>query len=94
MYLLFFLSSFFRLQEEFSNVQNKLTSDANDKKSVIQTMSKELEMHLRNFNKLKDELGKVSSCGFFTGLSSKNKKVNIGIWEYNIFDLLYKHCVK
>lgn len=54
-----------RLQEEFSNVQNKLTSDANDKKSVIQTMSKELEMHLRNFNKLKDELGKAKKRQVF-----------------------------
>lgn len=47
-----------RLQEELSSTQNKLTSDTNDKKSVIQTMSKDLEIQVHNFNKVKDELCK------------------------------------
>ncbi|XP_036354709.1 coiled-coil domain-containing protein 171 isoform X4 [Octopus sinensis] len=47
------------LREELSLIQSKMTTELNNKNSVIHTMSKETEIHLKNFHKLKDELSKA-----------------------------------
>ena len=40
-------------------MKKQLTSEVDNKKSVIGSLSKELEIHQKNFNELKDELNKV-----------------------------------
>jgi len=50
---------FFRTEKEYKSVKKQLTSEVDNKKSVIGSLSKELEIHQKNFNELKDELNKV-----------------------------------
>lgn len=40
-------------------MKKQLTNEVDNKKNVIGSLSKELEVHQKNFNELKDELNKV-----------------------------------
>lgn len=51
----------FRLEKEHSNVRKQLTNEVENKKSTIGSLSKELEVHQKNFIELKDELSKVGA---------------------------------
>lgn len=48
-----------RTEKEYKSVKKQLTSEVDNKKSVIGSLSKELEIHQKNFNELKDELNKA-----------------------------------
>lgn len=48
-----------KVEKEYSSVKLQLTSEVENKKNVIGNLSKELEVHQKNFNELKDELSKV-----------------------------------
>lgn len=50
-----------KVEKEYSSVKRQLTSEVENKKNVIGNLSKELEVHQKNFNELKDELSKVSA---------------------------------
>jgi chaperonin cofactor prefoldin len=47
------------LEKEHSSVKKQLTNEVENKKSTIGTLSKELEVHQKNFLELKEELSKV-----------------------------------
>uniref|UniRef100_K1QJZ5 Uncharacterized protein C9orf93 n=1 Tax=Magallana gigas TaxID=29159 RepID=K1QJZ5_MAGGI len=48
-----------KVEKEYSSVKRQLTSEVENKKNVIGNLSKELEVHQKNFNELKDELSKA-----------------------------------
>ncbi|XP_060582945.1 coiled-coil domain-containing protein 171-like, partial [Ruditapes philippinarum] len=48
-----------RLEKEHSSVKKQLTNEVENKKSTIGTLSKELEVHQKNFLELKEELSKA-----------------------------------
>ncbi|XP_062577737.1 coiled-coil domain-containing protein 171-like isoform X2 [Saccostrea cucullata] len=48
-----------KLEKEYSSVKRQLTSEVENKKNVILNLSKELEVHQKNFNELKEELSKA-----------------------------------
>ncbi|XP_013378672.1 coiled-coil domain-containing protein 171-like [Lingula anatina] len=50
---------FERLEKEYANVKHQLTSEVEDKKAVISNLSKQLELHQKNFDDLKEELAKA-----------------------------------
>ena len=49
----------FRVEREYSAVRKQLTSEVENKKNVIGNLSKELEIHQKNFTELKEELSKA-----------------------------------
>ncbi|CAC5379399.1 unnamed protein product [Mytilus coruscus] len=48
-----------RTEKEYKSVKKQLTNEVDNKKNVIGSLSKELEVHQKNFNELKDELNKA-----------------------------------
>ena len=50
-----------RTEKEYLSTRRQLSGEVEEKKTVIGSLSKELEVHQKNFNELKTELGKVSS---------------------------------
>ena len=60
MTMMLIYSFFSRIEKEYMIVRQQLSSEVENKKNIIHNMSKELEIHQKNFNDLKDELGKVS----------------------------------
>lgn len=48
-----------RLEKEYLSTRRQLGGEIEEKKTVIGSLSKELEVHQKNFNELKTELGKV-----------------------------------
>jgi len=50
---------YYRLEKEHSSVRKQLTNEVENKKTTIGSLSKELEVHQKNFIELKDELSKV-----------------------------------
>ena len=60
MIMMLIYSFFSRIEKEYMIVRQQLSSEVENKKNIIHNMSKELEIHQKNFNDLKDELGKVS----------------------------------
>lgn len=59
---------FCRLEKEHDSARYQLTAELDDKKKVIQSLSKQLEVHQKNFNELKDELAKVGKvCPMING---------------------------
>ncbi|KAL5005297.1 hypothetical protein ScPMuIL_018753 [Solemya velum] len=48
-----------RVEKEYKLVQRQLSSEVESKKNVIGNLSKEVEIHQKNFNELKDELNKA-----------------------------------
>lgn len=57
--LILTLYLFYRTEKEYKSVKKQLTNEVDNKKNVIGSLSKELEVHQKNFNELKDELNKV-----------------------------------
>lgn len=58
-----------RVEKEYVLVRRQLSSEVDSKKTVIGNLSKELEIHQKNFNELKDELNKVGlmfNLGFYS----------------------------
>lgn len=60
----FITSSFSRLEKEYLAARRQLCGQVEEKKTVIGSLSKELEVHQKNFNELKTELGKVGIIVF------------------------------
>ena len=48
-----------RTEKEYLSTRRQLSGEVEEKKTVIGSLSKELEVHQKNFNELKTELGKV-----------------------------------
>ncbi|XP_048259658.1 coiled-coil domain-containing protein 171-like isoform X3 [Haliotis rufescens] len=48
-----------KLEKEYTSVRRRLTTDVENKTNMIGQLSQELEVHQRNFNELKEELGKA-----------------------------------
>ncbi|XP_070542624.1 coiled-coil domain-containing protein 171-like isoform X2 [Ptychodera flava] len=48
-----------QVTKEYAIVKKQLTGDLEDKKDIINNMSKQLELHQKNFNELKEELNKA-----------------------------------
>jgi len=48
-----------RLEKEHSSVRRQLTTEVETKKTTIGNLSKELQVHQKNFIELKEELSKV-----------------------------------
>ncbi|XP_067665057.1 coiled-coil domain-containing protein 171-like [Haliotis asinina] len=48
-----------KLEKEYTSVRRRLTTDVENKTNMIGQLSQELEMHQKNFNELKEELGKA-----------------------------------
>ena len=49
----------YRVEKEYSTVKKQLTTEVDSKKTTIGNLSKELEIHQKNFIELKEELSKV-----------------------------------
>ena len=49
----------FRAEKEYAILSQKLSEELDEKKSIINKLSKQLGLHQDNFNDLKDELNKV-----------------------------------
>ena len=49
----------FRLEKDTASIQRQLSEELKEKKNVISKMSKQLDLHQRNFDELKDELNRV-----------------------------------
>ncbi|XP_077989026.1 coiled-coil domain-containing protein 171-like isoform X2 [Glandiceps talaboti] len=48
-----------KMTREYLTVKKQLSGDLEDKKAVISNLSKQLELHQKNFNELKEELNKA-----------------------------------
>ncbi|XP_002730890.2 coiled-coil domain-containing protein 171-like [Saccoglossus kowalevskii] len=48
-----------KVSKEYETVKKQLTHEIDDKSSMISNLSKQLELHQKNFNELKDELNKA-----------------------------------
>ena len=46
-------------EKEYASLSKQLNRELDEKRSVIQSLSKQLEDHQREFNELKQELSKV-----------------------------------
>ena len=56
---------FYRVEKEYSTVKKQLTTEVDSKKTTIGNLSKELEIHQKNFIELKEELSKVFIVFFY-----------------------------
>ncbi|XP_041371577.1 coiled-coil domain-containing protein 171-like isoform X2 [Gigantopelta aegis] len=54
-----------KIEKEYMIVRQQLSNEVENKKNIIHNMSKELEIHQKNFNDLKDELGKAKKRQLF-----------------------------
>lgn len=50
---------FYRAEKEYAALSKQLGKELDEKRTVIGTLSKQLEAHQKEFNELKDELSKV-----------------------------------
>lgn len=50
-----------RAEKEYALLSKQLQTELDEKKSVIHKLSRQLELHQKNFDELKEELTKVST---------------------------------
>ena len=66
----------YRVEKEYSTVKKQLTTEVDSKKTTIGNLSKELEIHQKNFIELKEELSKVFILFFYRLLYKPGLCVN------------------
>ena len=54
--------AFCRAEKEYSALSKQLTRELDEKSKIIHNLAKQLEAHQKDFNELKAELSKVSTC--------------------------------
>ena len=62
---------FSRVEKEYSTVKKQLMTEVENKKTTIGNLSKELEIHQKNFIELKEELSKVVTCTFCLSMNGQ-----------------------
>ena len=74
----------YRVEKEYSTVKKQLTTEVDSKKTTIGNLSKELEIHQKNFIELKEELSKVLivlSITFIIFAASKGDFKRLTYWR-------------
>ena len=56
-----------RAEKEYALLSKQLQSELDDKKSIINQLSKQLEIHQKNFDELKEELNNVCTSSRWLG---------------------------
>ena len=67
------MNAFCRAEKEYSALSKQLTRELEEKRKVIQALSKQLEEHQKDFNELKAELSKVNCASEVLTLVEKSE---------------------